>query len=588
MRFAWFVLLAACLFGDASAEPADLLATGASGTPSATTPTHTRKRVGLSELGSPRSALFTFLTAMRDARRGDSERVADALAVMDLSELPTVLRKREDADMAWMLFDILERSGNTLPARLSAKKDGLSVTLARFNSGVLRMLRHEDGRWQFDSATIKHLKDIWLELENYARSRSTKSTVDHLPWYLRMRTALPAGLKRSDFLLENWQWLAILLFIAIGQLLDKFVSWLLRIGVRRWKARTAYEYRQVPDDMLRPLGLAVMAFVWWLALQLLGLPETVQAILYLAVEFLLTLSAVWGMFRLVDLITAWLLRMAHQSANRLDDALVPLLPKTLKLFVVIIGLVFIAGSMDIDVTGLLAGLGLGGLAFALAAKDMVQNLFGSITVLADRTFHVGDWIVTEGVEGTVESIGFRSTRIRTFYNSLVTVPNSAFITAQVDNMGKRRYRRMKTTLGLTYDTPTGRIDAFCEGVRELIRNHPYMRKDYYHVYFNAYAPAALEILVYVFWEAPDWGTELRERHRFLLDILRLARALDVEFAYPTQTIHLKQEADASREETDVDREQAYVLGQEVARAIAEEGLGNQKRKPAPVRFPPGR
>ena len=166
---------------------------------------------------------------------------------------------------------------------------------------------------------------------------------------------------------------------------------------------------------------------------------------------------------------------------------------------------------------MIAGLGLGGLAFALASKDMVQNLFGSVTILLDRTFAVGDWIIVDGKEGSVESIGFRSTRIRTFYNSMLTVPNSTFITASVDNMGERRYRRLSTKLGLAYETPPDKIEAFCEGVRELVRQHPYMRKDYFHVYFNGYADSALEILVYVFWETPEWSTELRERHRFLLD-----------------------------------------------------------------------
>jgi MscS family membrane protein len=121
---------------------------------------------------------------------------------------------------------------------------------------------------------------------------------------------------------------------------------------------------------------------------------------------------------------------------------------------------------------------------------------------------------------------------------VITLPNSRLTTAVVDNMGRRRYRRVKTTLGLQYDTQPEQIDAFCEGVRELIRRHPYTRKDYYHVYLNELSGSSVDILLYCFLECPDWSVELRERHRLLADILRLAHSLGVSFAFPTRTIHI--------------------------------------------------
>jgi MscS family membrane protein len=306
-------------------------------------------------------------------------------------------------------------------------------------------------------------------------------------------------------------------------------------------------------------------------------------ILLVAVKFLAGLSMVWAAYRLVDLVSVYLLEQARRSRTRLDDALVPLIPKTLKIFVTVVGIVFVADNLNIDITSLLAGLGLGGLAFALAAKEMVQNLFGSVSVLLDRTFAVGDWVVIGDAEGTVERIGFRSTRLRTFYNSVLTLPNSQLITASVDNMGQRRYRRMSTRLSLTYNTPPDRIEAFCEGIRELVRQHPYMRKDFFHVYFNEYGAASLNVLVYVFWETPDWATELRERHRSLLDILRLAHRLDVEFAYPTQTLYLRREGGAGPPEAERVQSEALESGRREARRIVEETLGAGARPP-PVSF----
>jgi MscS family membrane protein len=184
-------------------------------------------------------------------------------------------------------------------------------------------------------------------------------------------------------------------------------------------------------------------------------------------------------------------------------------------------------------------------------------------------------------------VGFRSTRVRTFYNSLVTMPNSILTTTKIDNMGARRFRRMKQVLSVTYDTSPEKIEAFCEGIRKIIQLHPYMRKDYYQVYFNEYGAASLNILVYVFWATPDWSMELRERHRFLLDILRLAKQLDVEFAFPTQTLYLKQgdteHTAAGPFKPNMTYDDALARGRQEAESIVSQTLGRDI--PGPVEFP---
>ena len=214
----------------------------------------------------------------------------------------------------------------------------------------------------------------------------------------------------------------------------------------------------------------------------------------------------------------------------------------MKVFIFVFGMIYIADSLNIKVAPLLAGLGIGGIGFAFAARDTLENFFGSLTVVVDRPFQVGDWVVIGDVEGTVEDVGFRSSRVRTFYNSLVTIPNGNLVRATVDNYGRRKYRRWKTHVSITYDTPPEKIEAFCEGIRELIRVHPYTRKDYYQVWLHQFAPSSLDVLVYMFFEAPDWTTELRERQRLILDIIRLANHLGIEFAFPTETVHLYKES----------------------------------------------
>ena len=308
-----------------------------------------------------------------------------------------------------------------------------------------------------------------------------------------------------------------------------------------------------------------------------------------AAQVVALLAGVWAAFRLVDVFTSVLARRAETTDSKLDDLLIPLVRKSAKIFIFAFGLVFIADNLGTDVTSLLAGLGLGGLAFALAAQDTVKNLFGTMTVLLDRTYNVGDWVVIGDVEGTVEHVGFRSTRVRTFYDSVRTLPNSTLITATVDNLGVRAYRRWKTHVSITYDTPAEKIEAFCEGIRELIRRHPYTRKDYFQVYLHQFSASSLDILLYVFHQAPDWSTELRERHRLMLDILRLADGLGVELAFPTQTLHLHptDDSDPSADGGDAlddDPSAALRRGRAVARELVSAGLGDPARKPPPVKI----
>ncbi|MES9958931.1 MAG: mechanosensitive ion channel family protein [Sedimenticola sp.] len=548
----------------------------------------TAEAVTVSEsLKSPRATMETFLHAMNDIKRGKPERIEDAVKTLDLSGVNELVRVERGRDLAWMLLEVMDRTRIVKTERISGATGGEPYLFQSYRNGSVRIVRQESGAWLFERETIDKLPQILDELADKERVKGSETDTSYLPWHIRLRQQLPDSLKAETFLLPNWQWLGLFITVILGVVADKLVSLVLMLFVRRWRSHTrSPQYKDISDQVLRPLGLMAMAVTWWIGINLMGLPEEAMLILLLAVKLLASISGVWAAYRLVDLVSAKLLQRASLTDNKLDDALVPLIPKTLKIFVTVIGFVFIADNLNVDISSLLAGLGLGGLAFALAAKDMVQNLFGSVTVLMDRTFSVGDWVVVDGMEGSVERIGFRSTRIRTFYNSLVTVPNSKFITANVDNMGERRYRRLSCKLSLTYDTPPDRIEAFCEGVRELVRQHPYMRKDYYHVYLNEFAASSLDVLLYVFWETPEWGTELRERHRFMLDILRLAQRLGVEFAFPTQTLYMRQEdLPAADQAGEMQQEAAFELGQNHAREIVAETTGSGV-KPPPVVFPP--
>jgi MscS family membrane protein len=333
------------------------------------------------------------------------------------------------------------------------------------------------------------------------------------------------------------------------------------------------------DAAARPLGLLAMSGIVALGLPVLGLPAGLAAILGLAVRTAAASAVVWVAYRVVDLLAAYMAEKAAKTTTRLDDQLVPLVRRALKVAIVAIGAVFVLQNLNIDVASLLAGLGLGGLAFALAAKDTVSHLFGSITIFLDKPFQIGDWVQTCGVEGIVEEVGFRSTRIRTFYNSLVTVPNGKLTDAIVDNYGMRRYRRCFTTLSLTYSTTPEQLEAFCNGVRAIIAAHPKTRKDYYEIHFSGYGEASLNVMLYFFFEVANWTEELRARHEIFLDVLRLSKELRVDFAFPTQTLHIETLAKS----TDLPGHQSRP-DTELAAAVAAFGPGGKAVVPSGPRL----
>ncbi len=354
---------------------------------------------------------------------------------------------------------------------------------------------------------------------------------------------LPSWMTRPILGVAGWQVLSIIVLMMLGAVVRTFV---LAIAIGQLKSVVRRFSLEWSDEVLvpaaKPLGLLVMAAVVAAGLPLVGLPAGFAAILGLAVRTVAASSVVLVIYRLVDVLAETMQRRAEKTDTKLDDQLVPLVRRALKIATVAIGAVFVLQNLQIDVASLIAGLGLGGLAFALAAKDTISHVFGSVTIFLDKPFQIGDWVVTCGVEGIVEEVGFRTTRVRTFYNSLVSVPNGKLTDAIIDNYGMRKYRRTSTTLSLTYDTTPEQMEAFCNGVRAIIAAHPQTRKDYYEVHFAGYGAASLDVMLYFFFEVGTWSEELRARHEVYLDIWRLARALHVQFAFPTQTLHIASQA----------------------------------------------
>ena len=386
-------------------------------------------------------------------------------------------------------------------------------------------LRKVGSEWLFSESTIEQIPVLYRA----TFSSTLEAFIDRLP-----------PVARTEWMgLYVWQVIGLFVWILLALVIGNLFERILTQYLTGWTKKTRIEW----DDLLlesvqKPLGLVML--ISFLLLSYTNLQFGVSINLYLSkiLSISLSIAIFWVIYNLIDVFAEYLTYVTGRTENSLDDQLVPLVRKTLRVFIVVLGVIVILQNNGYNVASLIAGLGIGGLAVALAAKDTLANFFGSITIFVDRPFRMGDWIKTSAAEGTVEEVGFRSTRIRTFYNSVVSVPNSSLANSEIDNLGMREFRRLKTILNLTYDTSPEQMEAFVEGIKAIVKANPNFRQDYYEIHFHAFGAHSLDVLVYVFFSVPDWSTELQKRHNFLLEILRLAKALKVEFAFPTQTLHI--------------------------------------------------
>lgn len=423
-----------------------------------------------------------------------------------------------------------------------------------------------NGEWVFSESTIQAIPDLY----NATFSSFVGAMLDRIPDWA----------KKEWLGVEIWKYIGVFIWLLAGIILRRIFLFILQNYVKKLAQKTRFQW---DDDLVEgienPSGFTFLMLFYLATYTNLQFSVDVNYYLSGALEIAVSAGVIWLLYNLADVLSKYLSVLTSKTKTTLDDQLVPLIRKTVRFFVVIMGVILILQNKGYNVASLIAGLGIGGLAVALAARDTLANFFGSITIFVDRPFKVGDWIKIDEVEGTVEEVGFRSTRIRTFYNSLVSVPNSKVADTDIDNLGLREYRRLKTVLNLTYSTTPEQMEAFVEGIKGIVKNNEHFRQDFFEVHFNSFGAHSLDVLVYVFFDVPDWSTELQQRHNFLLEIMRLAKEVGVEFAFPTQTLHM--DSFYGKEPRKIGEERSE---EELAAAATGFGPGGDKGKPEGIRI----
>jgi len=299
----------------------------------------------------------------------------------------------------------------------------------------------------------------------------------------------------------------------------------------------------------KPLQYFLILLVLYFSVKFISLPEflnsTEEGSLNLAkyfdkgFNFLLLITIFWTINRSIDFVGYKLKNKALETESKVDDQLIPFAIDIAKVLTIVLGVVMILGNVfDVNVTALVTGLGIGGVAFALASKESLENLLGSFTIFFDKPFTVGDTVTLGGVTGTVEKVGFRSTRIRTFDKSVVTVPNKNIISTELDNLGARPVRRVKFNIGLTYDTSVENIKNIVDDIQKLIDDHP-MTNQEGKVRFLNFGASSLDIMVLYYVDSPDWEVLIDAQQKINFQIIDIVNKYKCEFAFPSTSVYIE-------------------------------------------------
>jgi MscS family membrane protein len=306
--------------------------------------------------------------------------------------------------------------------------------------------------------------------------------------------------------------------------------------------------RQLFDLLYRPLTLLILLFIFYIATIHIEFPDEfdygkfetfrLKNLAHIFYQLLLIISFIWIALRLVDFAGIILLNKAEQTESKQDDQLVAFATEFVKILVVILGIFVIMGAVfKIDIGTLIAGLGIGGLALALAAKESLENLLASFTIFLDKPFVVGDLVQVGGVLGTVEKVGFRSTRIRTLEKSFLTIPNKKMVDTELDNLTLRTFRRARFSVGVTYQTSPEQIAAIIKDIQEYIDEHPNTNQDG-KVRFTEFGSSSLDIMVQYFVDTMDWDVYLNVKQEINFKIMEIVKKHNSAFAFPTTTVYL--------------------------------------------------
>jgi MscS family membrane protein len=478
---------------------------------------------------SPRAALSQYLQLCRDGQYAAAARFLDTPADLEQRgpELARRLKAVLDRHIWFDMAAISDSPGGSATDGLAPDLEDLGRIPGPLSStDPLRMIHaHRDGHaWIFTAATVGRIDGWYAQL-------SHRWLLDHLPSYL-----LRPGLKE----LMWWQWLSLPVLFLIAWVVALAAARVSIAVFERFAARTSATW----DDVLVRRLRGPVRFGWWLALfaggvHYLDLYPPAQKFANEVFTTGFFLMAFWALLRSTDILGQLAVGSPWAKIHPASHALVPLAVRSGKVAIFIFGTVWILSLWGYPVASLLAGLGIGGLALALAAQKTVENLFGSFSIGVDQPFREGDFVKVEDFVGTVETIGLRSTRIRTLDRTIVTLPNGKLADMRVESFAVRDRIRLACVVGLVYGTSADQVRRVLEGLERVLRQHPKIWPEAVVVRFKELGASSLDIEVMAWFQTSDASEFQLIRQEVLLAFMEVVEAAGTSFAFPTQTVHLE-------------------------------------------------
>jgi len=476
---------------------------------------------------SPRDTLRAFATGFTDWSGAGRQVALDAL---DLSDFSEATREDEGLLAAQYINEILSRVGAVVPQEVPddpgsrepylvvSHPDG-QVVIAVSGSG-------DTASWRFDAQTVRRARDLFIAVENMPVVTGDVLPEPHSSYFLARRWVhdnIPTLLGRIGPL-EAWQIIGVALLLALA-----FIgAWLLSVvllGVLR--VVVGGNIIESERKVGWPLRLTLMLVLYRFFIPALGLPERTNQFSVGATGVALAISVIWGGWKLIDALGDRFVKRAERSAGTLDDIAVLLVLAALKIVLLAGSLLFVANALSLPYDGVVASLGIGGLAVAFASKETLSNVFGAALIATDRPFRRGDWINSGEVAGTVEHVGIRSTRIRTAADSLVFVPNGKLADATLNNLGTRRHRLCDLKSLLAYGTTAKQVDDFVAELANVVASLPASVPSRTLISVNAMTTDGIELGLICYLDVATQAEELSARTTLNMGMLRLAEKLDI-------------------------------------------------------------
>jgi MscS family membrane protein len=336
------------------------------------------------------------------------------------------------------------------------------------------------------------------------------------------------------------EWAVALLILLGSFVVARLIYWIFGNIIIKASERSKTRIDDIIVSTLRePVVLGLTIFGLWYGLRQLAFPDSIDIWIGHVYTVMIAITITWLIARLVDaIIKEYLVPLASKTDSTMDDQIMPVVRKGLRAVIWILGIIVALNNAGYNISALLAGIGIGGLALAMAAKDTVANIFGGITVFTDKPFQINDRIKLNGFDGTIEEIGIRCTRLRTLDGTLVTIPNSKFTGGMVENVTMEPSRKVVLNLGLVYETPAEKIEKAMELLKEIGAAHSSLEEKIV-TGFNKFGDFSLGILFLYYIKTGEdiLGTQTAIN----LDIKRKFEEHDIEMAFPTQTIYTKKE-----------------------------------------------